>query len=95
MKYKFQIGFGHESAPARPNKQEAHNYNGYTWSKVDKIRGKESKSIFITLNIDRYKPLLRNDMNVSERQAEEFFCAKTIIHELVVSQELQTSELQY
>lgn len=74
----FTLGFGHPSKELCPGRSYPGSWNGLTFFT-------RNGSIKITLNIDRYQPLLRNDLSASERYREECFCAKTLLHEFMVS----------
>jgi hypothetical protein len=81
----FSIGFGHPDYPAKRSNPDKPGSKGFTWATWNKARG-EIDDVHIVLSIIWYQSLLRNDLSISERMAEEWFCAQVLIHELMVSQ---------
>lgn len=69
LQYNFTIGFGHPTTGLRPGRPHPGSWDAVTWTMTN-------RSLKITLNIDRYQPLLRNDMSPSERHREEHYRAK-------------------
>ncbi|KAE8440623.1 hypothetical protein EG329_007025 [Mollisiaceae sp. DMI_Dod_QoI] len=77
--FEYSIGFGHPSQQVRSGVQDPKVYQAFTRIATEGKKGR----IHTVLNIDNFQPLLRNDLTVSERMAEEHFCSIIILHELM------------
>ncbi|KUJ22649.1 uncharacterized protein LY89DRAFT_306821 [Mollisia scopiformis] len=82
QKIQLTLEFLHPDSKIRPNVEALGSSHAVTWG--DKAEfGFGRQYIYIGLNIDKYQPLLRNDLSISEKLAEQYQCSVTLLHEIL------------